>query len=52
MFEMEDISLSRPRLTSNLAFKAGSSMHGKARRASVGWNWVIAMNLKLKEKKV
>ena len=25
------------------AFRSGSSQHGKARRAWVAWNWVVAM---------
>ena len=29
--------------TPNVAFRSGSSKHGKARRASVDWNWVAAM---------
>ena len=45
ILEMEDISLVRPRETLNLAFNAGSSKHGKALLASVGWNWVTAMYL-------
>jgi len=28
--------------TPNVAFMSGSSKHGKARRASVDWNWVAA----------
>ena len=30
-------------VTAKVAFSAGSSKHGKARRASVDWNWVVAM---------
>ena len=30
-------------VTPNEAFMSGSSKHGKARRASVDWNWVVAM---------
>ena len=30
---------------SKVAFKAGSSQHGNARRASVDSNWVVAANL-------
>jgi hypothetical protein len=30
-------------VTSNAAFAAGWSMQGKARRASLSWNWVTAM---------
>ena len=46
MFDSDDMSFNLPRLTSNLALRAGSSMHGKALRASVGWNWVMAKYLK------
>jgi len=35
MLEMEVMFRQRPRLTSNSAFKAGSSRQGKALRASV-----------------
>ena len=45
MLEMEVISFFLPRLTLNLALMAGSSKQGKARLASVGWNWVTAMYL-------
>lgn len=38
MFESVVMFVGRPRNNLNLAFKAGSSKHGKARRASVGWN--------------
>ena len=34
---------STTRAASKTALKAGSSQHGKARRASVDWNWVAAM---------
>ena len=30
-------------VTPNVALRSGSSKHGKARRASVDWNWVVAM---------
>ena len=52
MLEMEDMLRVRPRLTSNLAFMAGSSMQGNARLASVAWNWVVAMSLKIGQKLV
>ncbi|MPC09523.1 hypothetical protein E2C01_002136 [Portunus trituberculatus] len=42
---MADMSISLARNTSNVAFMAGSSKHGKARRASVGWNCVTASHL-------
>ena len=45
MFDIEDMSFVRPKWILNLAFKAGSSKHGKALLASVGWNWVTAMYL-------
>ncbi len=32
-------------VTINTAFMAGSSKHGKALLASVGWNWVTANHL-------
>ncbi len=31
------------RVTANVALRSGSSKQGKARRASVDWNWVVAM---------
>jgi len=46
MFEIDDISLVLPKLTSNFALNAGSSKHGKALRASVGSNCVTATYLK------
>ena len=46
MLEMDDHSGMRPRLILNLALRAGSSKQGKARRASVDWNWVVAITLK------
>lgn len=38
IFEIDVMFLGRAMLIWNLAFKAGSSKHGKARRASVAWN--------------
>ena len=46
MFESDPMSsFLLPRLTSNVAFKAGSSKQGKALRASVDSNWVVASHL-------
>lgn len=46
MFEMAVMLLGRAMLIWNLALSAGSSKQGKARRASVGWNCVVAIHLK------
>lgn len=35
----------------NLALSAGSSKQGNARRASVGWNCVVAIHLKVNDGK-
>ena len=48
MLEMEVMLLVLPRLTSNLALRAGSSKHGKDLLASVGSNWDTAMLLEKK----
>lgn len=45
MFEMDDMFFGRAMLILNVAFRAGSSKHGKARRASVGWNCDVAIHL-------
>lgn len=45
MFEMEVMFLGLAMLILKVAFSAGSSKHGNARRASVGWNWVVAIHL-------
>ncbi len=37
MFERATLSFGTTSVTSNVAFKAGSSQHGNARLASVGW---------------
>ena len=42
MLESAMRSLGTTRVTSKVAFSAGSSQHGKARRASVASNWVQA----------
>lgn len=42
IFEIDDIFSSLAKKTSNVAFISGSSKQGKARRASVAWNWVTA----------
>ena len=42
MLETATRSLGTRRVTWKLAFLAGSSQQGKARRASVGSNWVVA----------
>ncbi len=41
--EMAVRASSTIRVTANLALKSGSSQQGKARRASVASNWVVAM---------
>jgi hypothetical protein len=45
MFDIEVILEGRAMLILNLAFRAGSSKHGNALRASVGWNCVAAIHL-------
>jgi hypothetical protein len=45
MFDIEVIFEGRAMLILNLAFRAGSSKHGNALRASVGWNCVVAIHL-------
>ena len=42
-FETAIRSSGATRVTPNEALKSGSSQHGKARRASVASNWVVAM---------
>ena len=42
MFETASSSAGTTSVTSNDAFIEGSSQHGKARRASVASNWVVA----------
>jgi len=49
IFEMDVMFLGRAMLIWNLAFKAGSSKHGNARRASVAWNCVVAIHLQKPE---
>ena len=46
IFDIEVMSFVRPKVTANFALIAGSSRHGKALLASVGWNWVTAIYLK------
>lgn len=46
IFETDVMLLGRAILIVNLAFRAGSSQHGNARRASVAWNCVTAIHLK------
>lgn len=46
MLEMVVMLSCRPRYTSKVAFSAGSSKHGKARRASVAWNCVTPIALR------
>ena len=41
--ETANRSASTTRVTAKAALWAGSSQHGKARRASVASNWVVAM---------
>ena len=48
MFEMDVMFFGRAMLILNVAFSAGSSKHGKARRASVGWNCDAAIHLQHK----
>jgi len=43
VFETAAIPSGATRETWNVAFAAGSSQHGNARRASVDSNWVAAM---------
>ena len=45
MLDIEVILFGRAMLILNLAFSAGSSKHGNALRASVGWNCVVAIHL-------
>ena len=45
MLDTEDMCVSLARWTSNVALRAGSSKHGKAFLASVGWNCVTANTL-------
>jgi hypothetical protein len=45
IFDMTDNSFGLAKLILNLALSAGSSKQGKAWRASVGWNWVVAIHL-------
>ena len=45
MLEMVVMFIWRPRYTSKVALRAGSSKHGKARRASVAWNCVTPIAL-------
>jgi hypothetical protein len=45
IFDMADNSFGLAKLILNLALSAGSSKQGKAWRASVGWNWVVAIHL-------
>lgn len=45
MLEMVVMFFWRPRYTSKVALSAGSSKHGKARRASVAWNCVTPIAL-------
>jgi hypothetical protein len=45
MLDTEVMLLGRAMLILNLAFRAGSSKHGNALRASVGWNCVVAIHL-------
>jgi hypothetical protein len=52
MLDTEVMLLGRPMLILNFAFKAGSSKHGNALRASVGWNCVVAIHLEKCGKKV
>lgn len=51
MLEMVVMFSCRPKYTSNVALSAGSSKHGKARRASVAWNCVTPMALGQKSDK-
>lgn len=46
IFDMDVIFFGRAKISLNLAFSAGSSKHGRARRASVGWNCVAATHLR------
>ena len=50
MFDTANLSSGRIIVILNLALKAGSSKQGKARLASVGWNWVVAMTLRIRNK--
>jgi len=45
MFDIEVMFEGWAMLILNLAFRAGSSKHGNALRASVGWNCVVAIHL-------
>jgi hypothetical protein len=45
MFDIEVMFEGWAMLILNLAFRAGSSKHGNALRASVGWNCVAAIHL-------
>jgi hypothetical protein len=45
MLDIEVMFLGRAMLILNLALRAGSSKHGNALRASVGWNCVVAIHL-------
>ena len=45
MLEIEDMFFKRPMCISKVALRAGSSKHGNALLASVGWNWVAAIHL-------
>ena len=46
MLEMVVMFIWRPRYTSKVALRAGSSKQGKARRASVAWNCVTPIALR------
>lgn len=48
MFEIASMFDGLPMLIVNLAFRAGSSKQGNARRASVDWNCDAASHLKQK----
>lgn len=46
IFDKVVILIGRANVNLNVAFNAGSSKHGRARRASVGWNCVAATHLR------
>lgn len=49
IFDMVDRCFGRAIFNANFAFRAGSSKHGKALRASVAWNCVEANHLRCNE---
>lgn len=46
IFDKVVILIGRANVNLNVAFNDGSSKHGSARRASVGWNCVAATHLR------